>query len=74
MKIDWNVRFKNPYFWIGLIGLFFATIQVEPSMLTNWGLLVESIKDFACNPFLVGSFVVALLGYINNPTTKGLND
>lgn len=72
--MDLKIRFKNPYFWFGLIGLFFTTLQVDIATLTSWQLLGQSVQNFLSSPFLVFSFVVALVGYINNPTTKGLKD
>lgn len=72
--MDLKIRFKNPYFWIGLIGLFFATLQVDVQTLTSWSLLSVELENFINNPFLIFSFIVALIGYINNPTTKGLKD
>ncbi len=74
MKINWLVRIKNPYFWIGLVALFFATIGIDPSTLTSWTALLDCLKSFICNPFLIGCTIIAVIGYINDHTTKGLKD
>lgn len=74
MKINWKVRFKNPYFLIGLVGMFFCAIGVDSSTLTSWKALVDSLVDFINNPYLIGSVVVAAIGYISDPTTAGFCD
>ena len=72
--MKWKDRFKNPYFWIGLVAMYFATLGVEPSTMTSWSLLITNIKDTLLNPFSLGCIVVATIGYINDPTTPGLKD
>lgn len=74
MKINWKVRFKNPYFWIGLIAVILTAIGAEPSMFTSWGILIEKVKELLSNPFLIGCTFIAILGYINDPTTEGIKD
>lgn len=74
MKINWKVRLKNPYFWTGLIALFIATLGVAPETLTSWQAVLEMLKGFISNPFAIVCVVVALIGYINDPTTKGFAD
>lgn len=72
--MNWKVRFTNPYFIFGIIGLFFTATQLDPTTLTTWVTLGSSILHFLSNPFQIGCFVVALVGIIVNPTTKGLTD
>lgn len=74
MRINWKVRLKNPYFWIGLVAVILAAIGVSPESLTSWGILCEQVMDLVRNPFAIGCVVVAILGYVNDPTTKGLGD
>lgn len=74
MKINWKVRVKNPYFWLGLIAVILAAIGVSPESLTSWGILFEQVKSLFLNPFAIGCVAVAILGYVNDPTTKGLSD
>lgn len=74
MKINWKVRAKNPYFWIGLVGMFLCAIRVDASTLTSWGALLDSLKAFITNPYLIGAVVVAAVGYITDPTTAGFSD
>ena len=74
MKINIPVRLKNIWFWIGLIGLFFTAIGVDPKTLTSWNALWQAMIEFASNPYLIGSAVMALLGQFVDPTTSGLGD
>lgn len=74
MKINWKVRIKNPYFWLGLAGVVLAAIGVSPESLTSWPILCGQITDLLQNPFAIGCVIVGVLGYINDPTTKGISD
>ncbi len=74
MKINWKVRVKNPYFWFGLVAVILAAIGVSPESLTSWPILYAQIRALLGNPFAVGCVIVAVLGYINDPTTSGLSD
>lgn len=73
-KINWKVRFKNPYYWIGLIAVILATTGISPESLTSWEILANDIKEFLGNPFAIGCVIVAIIGYNNDPTTYGLKD
>lgn len=74
MKFNWRVRFRNPYFWIGLIGILLMSIGVEASMLTSWELVFDNIVELIKNPFMIGSALLALWGYIQDFTTEGIGD
>ena len=74
MSINWKVRFKNPYFWIGLIAVILAAVGVSPESLTSWNILAGQIMELLNNPFAIGCVVVASIGYINDPTTATLSD
>ena len=74
MKMNIPVRFKNPWFWVGLIGLFFTAIGVSPETLTSWAALRQALVDFIGNPFMIGSAAIALLGQFIDPTTAGVSD
>ena len=72
--INWKVRIKNPYFWIGLIATILAAVGVSPECLTRWAILWEKIQALVGNPFAIGCMIVAIIGYVNDPTTKGISD
>ena len=67
-------RFKNPYFWLGLIGVIFSAAGISLESLTNWGLLWQGILSILGNPFLLLSVIAAILGVFVEPTTRGLKD
>ena len=74
MKMNIPVRMKNPWFWVGLAGLFLTAIGVNPETLTSWSALKQALMEFISNPFMIGSALVALLGQFIDPTTAGLGD
>lgn len=74
MKINWKVRIKNPWFWVGLIAMFFCAIGVDGSTITSWSILLDNLKAFISNPYLIVSVLIALIGYVQDPTTEGLSD
>lgn len=74
MKFNWLVRVRNPYFWGGLIGIFLMSIGVEASMLTSWQAIIDNIAELIRNPFMIGSALLALWGYIQDFTTDGMGD
>lgn len=69
-----NNRWKNPWFYVGIIGVILTAIGVDGSTFTTWGAVVKGFMDFIQNPFLIGSVVMALLGAYVDPTTGGLKD
>ena len=74
MKINIPVRFKNPWFWIGVGGVLLTALGIDPQMLTSWEALKTAIMDVLGNPYLLGSAAIALLGQFIDPTTKGICD
>ncbi len=74
MKINWKVRVKNPYFWIGLIGVLLTSMGAKPEMFTSWSVLIDYLKEFLGNPYVLGTSILAIIGVLLDPTTKGLCD
>lgn len=74
MKLNWKVRAKNPYFWIGLVGVVLSAMGVEASMLTSWGAVWQHFRELIGNPYLIGSVAAALVGVLVDPTTAGIGD
>lgn len=67
-------RFKNIYFWLGLVGVVFAGAGVDFEVLTSWKLLFEAILGILGNPVAIMSVAFAILGVFVDPTTKGIKD
>ena len=74
MKINFIVRMKNPWFWVGLIGTIFASIGVNPEIFTSWDVVWDVICALFKNPFQLCCAFLAVLGVFIDPTTAGLND
>ena len=74
MKMNLKVRIKNPYFWVGVIGVILTAMGINPEMLTSWGAVWEAIVNLLQNPFMIGSVIIALLGIFVDPTTAGISD
>lgn len=60
-------RMKNPYFWIGIIGVIGTAMQIKPETLTSWEILGQAIKDLLGNPYMIGCVVLAIIGVFANP-------
>ena len=69
-----KVRIKNPYFWIGLLGVILTAMGISPEMLTSWSAVWEAIVGLALNPFMIGSVIIAVIGVLVDPTTSGIGD
>ena len=74
MKINFLVRVKNPWFWVGLVGTILAAMGVSPEMFTSWGAVWDAICSLFSNPFQIGCVVLAVLGVFVDPTTDGVGD
>lgn len=72
--MNWKVRAKNPWFWVGICGVVLTAMGVNPEMLTSWAMVAEQAKALISNPFLLGSVVLAILGIFVDPTTAGVTD
>ena len=74
MKINFLVRVKNPWFWVGIVGTILAAMGVSPEMFTSWAAVWDAIRSLFSNPFQIGCVVLAVLGVFVDPTTDGIGD
>ncbi len=74
MKINIPVRFKNPWFWVGIGGVILSAMGVSADMFTTWGAVWEAVVNLFSNPFMLVSVVLAVLGVFVDPTTAGISD
>ena len=72
--INWKIRIKNPYFWMGLGGAIVAASGISPESITSWSMIGDVSLDFVKNPFAVISVIIAIIGVVLDPTTTGLLD
>lgn len=69
-----KVRLKNPWFWVGLVGVILSAMGISAETLTSWGAVGKAVLDLVTNPFMLGSVAVAVLGVFVDPTTEGVKD
>ena len=78
MKINWEVRFKNPVFVAQVIMAIvlpvLAYMQLTPQDLTSWNIVWELLKAAILNPYVLALVVVNVWQTVNDPTTAGLSD
>ena len=71
--LDKHPKLKNPYFWLSIIGLLFASAGIDFQTLTSWQLLGEALISILNNPVSVVAVLTALVGIWNNNDTPGLD-
>ena len=69
-----SARVKNPYFWIGLVGVVLTAMGVSPEMFTSWSMVLQSGKELLGNPYMLCCVVCAVIGVMVNPASPGLTD
>ena len=72
--MNFTVRFKNPWFWVGILGVVFTAAGISPESITSWEILKAQIFDLLNNPYLLFSVFIAVLGVFIDPTTGGVKD
>lgn len=73
MKINWTVRLKNKAFWLGLIPAVLLLAQ-QLCALCGVNLDVSGLSEQLIGICGTVFAVLALLGVVNDPTTKGIAD
>lgn len=68
-----NPKFRNPYFWLSIVGLFFSAAGINFETLTSWQLLGQALLSILQNPVSVVAVMTALIGIFNDNSTKGLD-
>ena len=71
--LDRNPKLKNPYFYISLIALIFASAGIDIETLTSWQAVGEALINMLENPFTVLCEIVAIIGVFNDNSTPGLD-
>lgn len=73
MKINWLVRFKNKNFWITLVPAVLLLIQCVASLF-GFELNLSELSSKLITLVDVVFVLLALLGVVTDPTTKGVSD
>ena len=71
--LDKHPKLKNPYFWLSIVGLLFASAGIDFQTLTNWQLLGEALMSILSNPVAIVAVLTSLVGIWNDNGTKGLD-
>ena len=71
--LDTHPKLKNPYFWLTLVALLFASAGIDFNTLTSWQLLAEALLSILKNPVSIVAVLTALVGIWNNNDTPGLD-
>ena len=71
--LDKHPKFKNPYFWLGVIATIFAAAGVDVATLSSWPLLVAALMSILQSPFTLLCVALALLAMFNDNSTCGLD-
>ncbi|MBC1631850.1 phage holin [Listeria welshimeri] len=73
MKINWRVRIKSKVFWVSIIPLVLVLVQ---QVLGWFGVTIpaDTINREALDMINSVFLLLGVLGVVNDPTTKGVND
>lgn len=71
--MNWKVRLKNKTFWISFIPAVLLLVQVVAAVF-GFQLELGSLGDKLLDVINALFAVLALLGIVNDPTTKGVSD
>lgn len=78
MKINWKVRFKNPYFWAQIAVAVFVPILayfgLNWSDMTTWAAIGTLLWQAIQNPVVVVAVAISIHNACIDPTTKGIGD
>ena len=66
-------KFKNPWFWLGLVSIIFGSAGVDMNTLTSWSALGQAVLGILQNPVAVMAVIGGILGVFNDNGTKGLD-
>lgn len=66
-------KIKNPWFWIGIISIIFASAGIDFNSLTSWTLFGEALLSILQNPVALMAVIGGILGVFNDNSSKGLD-
>lgn len=73
MKINWRARVKNKVFWVVLIPAVLLAVKAIADVF-GINLEVSILSDKLIHVVETVFVVLAILGIVVDPTTKGVND
>ena len=73
MKINWTVRIRNKTFWLAIVPALLLVVQTIASLFGYaWDFVVLNQQIAAVINAVFA--VLAILGVVKDPTTKGVTD
>lgn len=74
-KINWSCRFKNKYFWLGLIGVFASSFNINATNIVSAEYLLQELTSLINDPLRLSTFITAIIFAVTlDPTTHGIAD
>jgi len=74
MKFNYEVRIKNPWFWVGMVSVALTAISVDPQTFTSWRSVLDGLLTVLSNPVQLVTAILSILSVFVDPTTSGLSD
>lgn len=78
MKINWQIRFKNPTWWAQVACAVVLPLVVGMGAswedMTSWATLGSTVAAALGNPVVVVTMLTSLWAAITDPTTSGVSD
>jgi len=71
MNINWKVRLKSGPFWVGLVSLVLTLVY---TLLSMAGIVPQFEQKQIMDIAVMLLQVLAFVGVVSDPTTKGLSD
>ena len=71
--LDKHPKFKNPYFYLGIVAVIFSAAGVDIVTLSSWPLLAAALLSIVNSPFTLLCVIFALLAMFNDNSTSGLD-
>ena len=68
-----NPKFKNPWFWLGLVSIIFGSAGVDMNTLTSWNALGQAVLGILQNPVAVMAVIGGILGVLKDNSVSGLD-
>ena len=65
-----KTKMKNPYFWVGLIGVAATAMGLDLETLTSWGAVQAAFNDLISNPVMIASVIMAVMGVFSEGKKK----
>ena len=66
-------KLKNPWFWLGIISIIFASAGIDFNSLTSWQLFGHALTSIIQNPVALMAVIGGVLGVFNDNSSKGLD-